>query len=327
MLHLVYNPAAGRGRAPSSLEAALRLLDQAGASYQLHTSEAPGHASELAAATPPGSVVVAVGGDGTVNEVVRGLVLRRPGRCLARPSGTVGSRQADDAVTGTPVNPDANRVPLAERKTLGVIPVGSGDDFAFALGLRRRDVEGAVARLLAPNPRAIDLGWVNGEPFVNALGVGFDAEVAHRLTLAPRFLKGLAAYLYATMVTLGRLQPVEVEARVDGAVLYRGRSLLIATQNGPRTGGSFLFAPDARNDDGQLDVVVAGDLGVPGTLALLPRVMRGGHLGHPQVHLTRGRRLSLEWATPRHAHTEGEPLGAARSFEVHVEPGGLRVLG
>jgi len=78
VLQLIYNPVAGRGRAQAGLQAALRLLDESGAAYQLHTSAAPGHATALAAATPPGSVVVAVGGDGTVNEVVRGLVLRAP---------------------------------------------------------------------------------------------------------------------------------------------------------------------------------------------------------------------------------------------------------
>lgn len=310
VLHLVYNPTAGRGRAPAALERALRLLDVAGAEYRLHTSEAPGHATELAAATPPGSVVVAVGGDGTVHEVVRGLVLSGPWR---RSDGLV------------PTDPEP--LPREERKTLGVIPVGSGDDFAFSIGLDRRDTAAAVARLLAATPRAVDLGWVNGEPFVNSLGVGFDAEVAHRLRLAPSFLKGLAAYLYATMVTLGRSRPASVRAWVDGSEAYSGRSLLVAAQNGPRTGGSFLFAPEARNDDGVLEFVIAGDITVPGTLALLPRVMRGTHLAHPRVTLAEGRALRLEWSEPHYAHTEGEPLPPSACFAVHLEPGGLTVLG
>lgn len=299
VLQLIYNPTAGRGRAPASLRTVLRLLDQAGATYELQTSTGPGHATELAAATPPSALVVAVGGDGTVHEVVRGLVLAESG----------------------------SRLPIAERRTLGVLPIGSGDDFAFAIGLRRNDLTAAVARLLDPRPQAIDLGWVNGKPFVNALGIGFDAEVADRLERAPAFLKGLAAYLYAVLISLGRSRPTPVRVLADGLEVYNGRSLLVAAQNGPRTGGSFLFAPAARNDDGLLDVVVAGDISLAGTLALLPRVMRGAHLGHPQVEMVSCRSLTLEWSDPRHAHTEGEPLGAHKNYEVSVEPAGLMVLG
>src|SRR5690606_37335380 len=162
VLYLIYNPVAGRGRAPAALAHATRLLDAAHADYVIHQTDGPGHATELAMAAPPGATIVAVGGDGTVHQVVKGLV-----------------------VAGSPGH------------VLGVLPVGSGDDFAFALGLDRHDMAGAVARLLAHETARIDLPTVNGEPFVNALGVGFDAEVAHRLSSAPSFLKGLAAYLYA----------------------------------------------------------------------------------------------------------------------------------
>lgn len=315
MLHLIFNPVAGRGRAPAALATACGLLDAAGVGYQLYTSNAPGHATELAAATPPGAVVVAVGGDGTVHEVVRGLV---------RGSGHGGSGHGGSGHDGSGHDGAGAE---GGRKTLGVLPVGSGDDFAFAIGLERHDMRAAVARLITQRPVAVDLGWVNGEPFVNALGVGFDAEVAFSLQRAPTFLKGVAAYLYAVLVSLGRSRPAQVRVRVDDEKVFEGRSLLVAIQNGPRTGGSFLFAPSARNDDGQLDVVIAGDLTLPGTLALLPRVMRGAHLGHPKVQVLSGTSIEVDWAQPRHAHTEGEPLGAATRHQVFVQPGGLRVLG
>src|SRR5690606_20857371 len=142
------------------------------------------------------------------------------------------------------------------------------------------------------------------EPFVNALGVGFDAEVAHRLELAPRFLKGLAAYLYAVLVTLGRLRSVGVTVSVDDAEVYRGKALVVATQNGRRTGGSFSFARAARLDDGTLEHVLAGDVGAFATLALLPRVMGGRHLADPGVRSFRGRSVRFEWNEPRHAHAD-----------------------
>ncbi len=291
----MFNPAAGRGRARTALDDLVRLLDAAGIEHALHVTTGPGHATELAAATPVGATIVAVGGDGTVHEVVAGLLRAEGGR----------------AVTC---------------RSLAVVPVGSGDDFAHSLGLARGDVAAAVARLAAGSLRRVDLAYVNGAPFVNAFGTGFDADVAHRLTSAPQFLKGPAAYLYAVLTSLGRARPAGVVVTVDDAVIYRGRSLLVAAQNGPRTGGSFRFSPAASNDDGLLDVVVAGDLSLGGTLALLPRVMRGTHLSHPLVSVHRGRRLTVAWEADRYGHADGESAGRGRSYAVELEPGGLTVV-
>jgi len=273
------------------------LLDAAGAQYSLATTDGRTEATALAANTPAGAIVVAVGGDGTAHEVAKGLVM-------------------------------ANRSGLdSGGRVLGVVPVGSGDDFGFALGLDRRDLAQAVTRLLEPAPRSIDLGWVNDEPFINGVGIGFDAEVAERLESVPSYLKGLAAYLYATLRTLGPSLPRPVRILVDGLEVYSGRALLVAAQNGPRTGGSFLFSPEARNDDGLLDFVFAEDLSLAGTLGLLPRVMRGRHLGHPKVKLLRGTSLELHWEQPRAAHAEGEALGASEVHNIWLEPAGLSVLG
>lgn len=295
MLHLVYNPVAGRGRAALALDRTRAFLDAAGVAYTLATTTGPGHATELTRAMPPGATIVAVGGDGTVHEVVRGIVR----------SGT----------NHTP--PD---------KILATLPVGSGDDFAFAMGIPRDDLDAALQRLVHGTVTSIDVGDVNGEPFVNALGVGFDAEVAHRVAHAPRFLKGLGAYLYAVVTTLGRLDASHVVVTIDGVEAYAGKALLVACQNGPRTGGSFLFAPEARNDDGMLDVVVAGAFDKLGTLGILPKVMRGRHVGHPKVHLFRGKDVRLTWERPQHAHAEGEQLPPGTAFHVTLRPGALQVL-
>lgn len=295
MHHVVFNPVAGRGRARAGLEGLVRLLEASGVEHLLHVTTGPGHAAELAAATAPTDVVVAVGGDGTVHEVVAGLLRAEGGRRV-------------------------------RSRALALVPLGSGDDFGHALGLPRGDVAAAVARIARGARRQVDLAFVNDAPFVNAFGTGFDAHVAHRLADAPAFLKGPAAYLYALLVSLGAARPAPVEVTLDGEVVFRGRSLLVAAQNGPRTGGSFLFAPDARVDDGLLDVVLAGDVGLAGTLALLPRVMRGRHLSHPLVRLHRGRRLAVSWSAPRYGHADGESAGEELSYVVELEPGALTVV-
>ncbi len=295
MLHLVFNPVAGKGRAQRSLGRIENLLQEHGLEYQLLVTSREGHATELAAATPPGSTVVALGGDGTVHEVVKGVL------------------------NGDAADP-------THQRTLGVVPVGSGDDFAFSLGIPRDDLPGAVRRLAEGRVTTVDVGYVDGEPFANSTGVGFDAEAAYRVRTSPGFLKGLAAYLYGTLSALGDFRPVRVRVVVDDEEVYAGPSLLVSLQNGPRAGGSFLFAPAARNDDGQLDVLVAGEFTRLGAVSVLPSLMKGKHLSHPRVHMFRGRSVELEWEVPQRGHADGEPLGPRTRYSAELRPGVLRII-
>src|SRR5690606_10208087 len=178
-----------------------------------------------------------------------------------------------------------------------------------SLGIPRDDLTGALTRLLRPKITKVDVGCVDGEPFANSTGVGFDAEAAYRVRTSPNYLRGLAAYLYGTLSALGSFRPVRVRVVVDGAEVYHGASLLVSLQNGPRAGGSFLFAPQARNDDGLLDVLVAGKFSRLGAIGIMPRLMKGHHLTDPRVHMFRGSVVELEWEQPQRGHADGEPLG------------------
>lgn len=113
---------------------------------------------------------------------------------------------------------------------------------------------------------------------------------------------------------------------VDGALVHDGPCLLVTSQNGPRSGGSFVFAPEARPDDGMLDVVIAGKVGRLGALGLLPKVMQAKHLTHPAVQLRRGRNVRVEWSEPRPAHADGELLATDAAYEVALHPRALPVL-
>ena len=289
MLHMVVNPIAGRGRALSELQRLLEGLGTAGVALDVHRTTHPGHATEIVRALPDGATVVAVGGDGTVHEVAIG--------CLQRCA------------------------------TLGVLPTGSGDDFAFALGIDRRDLHSALRSVRAGRVRRVDVGSVNGVPFVNGFGCGFDADVARRVLHAPAAYRGLARYLYGVAGALRDFELRDAAVRVDGREVYAGRALLVGVQNGPRAGGSFLFSPEARPDDGLLDVVIAGPFGRLGTLGVLPKVMRGSHLGHPHIHLVRGRDVEIHWSSPVVAHVDGESLAdAERTFSISLRPGALGVF-
>ncbi len=298
MHHIIFNPVAGKGRASAALSLTLEFLSNHGIKYQLHTTRGPSHATALAAATPPKSTVIALGGDGTVHEVVRGFLSGAPDEAADRTQG----------------------------RTLGLVPVGSGDDFAFSLGLERGDIAPALERIATGATRLIDLGFVGDEPFVNAVGVGFDAEVAHLVMTSPKLFKGPAAYFYGVVAALGGLSPARVTVRIDGRQVYQGASLLVACQNGPRTGGSFYFAPTARNDDGLLDVLVAGAFGRAGALRILPKVMKGAHLTDPRVWLFQGREVELAWERPQRAHAEGEALAPRSNYHISLQPRALRVI-
>lgn len=286
--HLIFNPIAGRGRVPNAVERVRALFDDAGVELTEFVTTGPGAACAYTSSLPANSVAIAMGGDGTVQEVAT-------------------------ACAGT-------------ERLLGVLPAGSGDDFAFALGIDRHDLEGAVHRVLSGRSRSVDTGLVNGRRFINAAGSGFDADVARTALGAPWPLREKPAYLYAIIRTLSRLTSVESIVRLDGEVVHEGRALLVSAQNGPRSGGSFPLAPDAVVDDGLLDVLVAGSFSRLGTLGILPRVMAGTHVGHQLVQLFRGRDLVIEWQTPRPMHLEGELLEACTRYDLRLEPRSLRVL-
>ena len=288
-MHLIHNPVAGRGRSLRAIDALMRGLSDAGLSTTLWTTTKRGEAAEITSHLPSDAVVVAVGGDGTVNEVARACV-------------------------GT-------------KRTLGVAPAGSGDDFAHALGLPRNDLARIVTVLATGRRSVVDTGLVDGEVvFVNGMGMGFDAEVGARKDDAPRGLTGLGAYGWAVATCLRDLDNVDLRLTVDGTLMHEGPSLLVSCMNGRRTGGSFPFAPDARLDDGVLDVLLARGLTRSGTVRLLPRVMAGRHIGHRAVSARQGRVTELTWTKPRALHVDGEIVLGRSTVHVETIPASLHVI-
>ncbi len=281
------NPAAGRGKVGRLSGAILSSARAKGAKAFL--TEGPGHATELARAAPPGARVVAVGGDGTVHEVLRGLA--------------------------------------GAEKVLGVVPIGSGNDFARMLGLKGLPWKEALDLALFAQEEAIDLCWVNGEPFGASLGIGFDALVAKKALTAPSFLRGMPRYLYALFGVLKELRLPEGRVVVEGEEVHRGPLLLVAAMNGPAYGGGIPIAPMADPRDGQLSVILARSFTRPGVVLILPRLLLGRHLSHPQVVAFRGREVTVELAHPVPAHADGELLPEASLYRARVEPLGLRVVG
>jgi len=253
-----------------------------------------GHAVELArrARTAGHRRVVAMGGDGTVQEVVQGLV-----------------DAAGDDVAGT----------------LGIIPVGSGNDFAKMVDLPP-DPAIAVQRLASGGIRHVDVGRAGSRIFTNGIGIGFDALVAVESRKIGR-LTGLPLYLLAVLRTLALTYCTpDVRIRMDDRALSQ-EVTMIAVANGRCYGGGFWVAPQADATDGLLDVVWADGLGRAGILRLLPHVVRGSHLDKQPVHQYRARRVVVEANDPLPMHADGEIWPPATHIDVELLPGKLHVIG
>jgi diacylglycerol kinase (ATP) len=262
---------------------------------ELVETKARGHAVELAAAAHDDGfdLVVALGGDGTVNEVVNGLM------------AAAGS-------DGVPV-------------PLGIIPIGSGNDFAALAGVPRNPRE-AVRRLLAAEPRAIDVGRVGDRWFTNGVGVGLDARVAIEAAKVRR-LRGIAIYVWALARILRRFRPAHMRVELDGVLEVDRPMTLVTAGNGGRHGGGFWICPDAEVDDGLLDVCMCDALSRPGVLSFLPRVMYGGHVNASCIHMRRVRHVRITSDEPLPVHTDGEIFSeGTHEVIIEIHPGRLRVL-
>lgn len=291
----IINPAAGQGSASRMHEFLERILKRRGISHDTHITEGPGDATVAARATAA-RVVVAVGGDGTVNEVANGLV-------------------------GT-------------KKHLGVIPAGSGNDFIKSVGIPKTP-GGALESLLTGEPRAIDVATIscsggerngNERYFVNGVGIGFDAAVAVR-TKQIRYLTGVPLYLAAVFQVMGRFRSPEFEITTDHGEIA-GRRLLIAIGNGSCAGGGFYLTPDAVVDDGQLDVCLIDDIPVRTILRLLPTVLWGGHKKAKEAKFLRSKEIHVRSADKFYVHADGEIVGNnVTTVKVKVVPKGLTLVG
>lgn len=313
---VIVNPVAGRGRVRAHWPRAAQALRAAGVRFEAVETAAAGDGERLAAqAAAAGRSVIAAGGDGTVHEVVNGLLRASNG---------------------------ADTVPL------GVLPLGSGDDFAKMLppaaipGARARGLDDAVARIAAGRVQRFDAGRIEARIeartearieadgvrfFANGMDIGFGARGAVNAAAMPQVLKGQARYLGALAKTLVHYGNPRVRLRLDEEAPLELETTMTAIMNGRSFGGSFWVCPAAEVRDGWLDVMIADALGRIAILGLVPRIMRGTHVGDARVTMRRARRVRIESASPLAVEADGElPFAPVHRLEVSVLPGVLRVL-
>jgi diacylglycerol kinase (ATP) len=296
---VILNPIAGRGAGTRLSGQIAERLRGHGLEFELLATTAAGHATVLARdAVQQGSkLVIAVGGDGTFNEVLNGLL------------------QAHDSPDGT---------------ALGILPIGTGNDFAFGAGLPM-DLAGASQVIARRQSRILDVGWVqadNEEPryFGNGVGIGFDAIVNIESRKLKR-LRGFLVYLVAVFKTLASYYHApRTTIRIDRSEIVQP-SLMISVMNGHRFGGGFYMTPGSRMDDGLFDLCVAGKVSRLRMVGFVPQFMRGTHTGDSHITMSQGRRVTVVSDSPWASHVDGEIYGVgARCFEMKLLPRRLHLL-
>lgn len=214
---------------------------------------------------------------------------------------------------------------------VGLVPAGTGNDVARALGVARLAWPEALAYALHAPTEPIDLGQLETEAgphyFVSSLLAGFDAAVTARARYGPTWLKGCNRYLWATAREWLHLAPQEMRVWTDGRMVHDGPALFASVLNTPTYGSGIPAAPAARLNDHWLDLLIAGRIGSARALSLLPRLLAGRHTRQSGVSLHTFRKLLVDAERPLPLAADGEPLPAAARFSVHLVPKALQVAG
>ncbi len=290
---LVVNPAAGRGRAGRLAPEARRALESTFGRVECIETTAPGTAVEQVRLAVEAGVerVVVLGGDGTLHESANGLL----------------------------------RAAVAERPPIAILPAGTGNDYAKMARTLGVPIGEAVRRLATGAIRRFDVGSAWGEYFLNSVGIGFDAEVA-RVVSRWKHFTGMPAYLAAVFEVLWDFPRMELRVESDGGS-FTANLLLLEVAIGPCVGGGFRLTPDARPDDGWLDLCSIQHKSMGAILVRLPLVMLGKHTRLKDVRMLRATRVAITSLDgPLHAQFDGELRQVSGTMDIRLEAGALPVL-
>jgi YegS/Rv2252/BmrU family lipid kinase len=299
---LILNPIADMGRAWKTANDLRPIAQEFAGELSWSGTVYPTHAIELArqAAKEGYDLVVALGGDGTVHEVMNGLM----------------------------------QVPEEKRPVLGVVPIGSGNDFAYSIGVTDKSAQALAHALKAEDIRSIDIGVLTDEHgrteyFDNTLGIGFDSIVTIRSHKLP-IVKGFLMYLTAVIQTiLLNHHPMKMEIQTD-TESWEDKALMLTLCNGPREGGGFMLAPEARNSDGSFEYVAVKNVSRGMMFRLVPEFMKGTHIHFKQIRMGRFKKLALTSDLPLYIHADGEIFTSfgsnLKKINVDILPNALKVI-
>lgn len=288
---LIANPHAGRGKANKIIAETVRHLNARGIRYDLEITTGPDDAEKMAAiacARDEYAAIVAIGGDGTLNEIVQSAIFTH--------------------------------------KPLGVIPAGTGNDFSKVLATPKK-LDDIINMLLAGRTKVIDAGRMNRRYFVNGVGIGFDAAVNYN-TRSVRWVKaGLAVYFLAFLKTLNKYTPCPMTISINGETIDQAM-FLVSVGNGTTCGGGFKLTPHAKIDDGLLDITMVKPLSLPQLFRHLPKVFQGTIDKTQHAVTRRAPRLTITSPHPLPLHVDGEIYALeGNTCEIAVVPNALTIIG
>ena len=303
-LHVIVNPMAGNGRAGRRWPGFAKQLRDAGHDFKAYITTGPGEATDIARRLARRNVanLVCVGGDGTLNEIVNGLI-------------------EDDE-------------PVSAVTRLLLIPCGTGRDLGRSLGVR--NIDDAVRALREDVTATIDVGRIqfldtqtgqlSTRYFANVADVGLGGATALRINSTSKRLGGLISYMSSAVRSIASYEPVEVAVTVEGEEKFHGRANMVVFANGAYFAGGMHVAPMASLCDGQLEVFVLEDVGKRALITdIMPRVYRGGHLGRRGVRHVSAASAGVRAMEGMLLEMDGEQIGQA-PVEVASVPRVLRVL-
>ena len=300
---VIVNPISGRGYAEKAIPEIEAGMKKQGLEFDLVRTERPWHAAEIAekAVKDGYDVIVTASGDGTANEAINGMM-------RARAAGFKGS-------------------------AFSLLPVGTGNDMAFGLGMLRGTLEESIATLAANHRKVIDVGLVKGGDypegryFANGVGIGFDAAVGF-VAVNIRWARGLLAYLIAVIQTVFIYYKSPTVEIAYNDVSYEQPTLMISIMNGQRMGGGFYMAPQGDPGDGHFDLCIASEASQLRIFGLVPHFLNGTQASQPEIATGRTNKIvakAIKGTLP--AHCDGETLcEKGQELSMEIVPAALEII-
>lgn len=290
MKHLfIINPTAGKGKNINLIPEIKRMMELKNEEYFIEVTEKVGHATEIVKDYVKNGDyrVYSVGGDGTLNEVLNGIV---------------GSNSA-----------------------LAVIPSGTGNDFSRNI-YEDRDILGSLQKAIEGKDVYIDLAKVNDRYFINIASVGFDAEVVYNTDNFKKlpFVGGSLAYILGIVMTVFKYKSVNLNINIDDNKISV-KTLLVAIANGKCYGGGIFMTPEAKLDDGMFDVCIIKEVNKFKILRLFPKAIKGQHSTIKEVSFCRGRKVNISCAEEVSLNIDGEIL-RAKEVAFEIIPKGIKIV-
>ncbi|MEW9121424.1 MAG: diacylglycerol kinase family protein [Thermotaleaceae bacterium] len=267
----IVNPTAGKGKALKPLGYIHQKLEEREISFDIKITKEKGEAEKIArwAAAEDYEKVVALGGDGTIYEILNGLIGRKT--------------------------------------ALGVIPLGTGNDFVKTMHIPH-NIEEALDIVIRGRKKRIDCGKANERYFMNVASIGLDAEIVQKTESIKQYISGPTAYVAGVFKTLFQYQFQKLAIDIDGLRLEE-KITLLAIGNGKYYGGGMKVTPDAQIDDGYFSICLIKELGKLKILSLFPTIFTGEHIKEPVVKLYRGKEISVRSEGPLLVNVDGDIIG------------------